>query len=191
MVNGHRDDGRNAGEYCHKARGPGPLRSRYRWPPIARSGRRPTVSDPRTGGCLCGAIRYETVGEPVFTLRCHCRDCQRQSGAAHVPPLASLARDFASSRAHQSGISRKPTAATTSPASSAVIAARRCTCRLGLAPTSSDFASALWTTPGWFKPDADICMKSAQPWDHDQPKVPKHDTYPPGQSYPTSPSHNG
>ena len=43
------------------------------------------MSDPRTGGCLCGAIRYETVGEPVFSLRCHCRDCQRQSGAAHVP----------------------------------------------------------------------------------------------------------
>ena len=39
----------------------------------------------RTGGYLCGAIRYEAVGEPVFTLRCHCRDCQRQSGAAHVP----------------------------------------------------------------------------------------------------------
>ena len=43
------------------------------------------MSQPRTGGCLCGAIRYETVGDPVFTLRCHCRDCQRQSGAAHVP----------------------------------------------------------------------------------------------------------
>jgi hypothetical protein len=43
------------------------------------------MPQPRTGGCLCGAIRYETVGDPVFTLRCHCRDCQRQSGAAHVP----------------------------------------------------------------------------------------------------------
>jgi hypothetical protein len=31
-------------------------------------------------------------------------------------------------------------------------------------------------------------MKSAQqPWDHDQPNVPKHDTYPPGQSYSTAP----
>jgi hypothetical protein len=40
------------------------------------------MSQPRTGGCLCGAIRYETVGDPVF---CHRLDCQRQSGAAQVP----------------------------------------------------------------------------------------------------------
>ena len=35
-------------------------------------------------------------------------------------------------------------------------------------------------------------MKSAQPWDHDQPNVPKYDDgYPPGQSYPTAPSREG
>jgi len=45
--------------------------------------------------------------------------------------------------------------------------------------------------PGWFKPDADIFMKSAQPWDLDQPNVPKYDAYPPGQSYPTAPSRDG
>ena len=45
--------------------------------------------------------------------------------------------------------------------------------------------------PGWFQPDADIFMKSAQPWDHDQPNVPKYDGYPPGKSYPTAPSREG
>ncbi|MBN9087863.1 MAG: GFA family protein [Reyranella sp.] len=38
----------------------------------------------RVGGCLCGAVRYESGGEPQFSLQCHCRDCQRQSGAPHV-----------------------------------------------------------------------------------------------------------
>src|SRR2546428_12933812 len=32
------------------------------------------------GGCACGAIRYESVAEPVLMLHCHCRDCQRSSG---------------------------------------------------------------------------------------------------------------
>ncbi len=34
------------------------------------------------GGCLCGAVRYETETEPVTTAICHCRNCQKQSGSA-------------------------------------------------------------------------------------------------------------
>ena len=35
------------------------------------------------GGCLCGAIRYEIRdgAAPVHHALCHCRDCQRASGA--------------------------------------------------------------------------------------------------------------
>lgn len=36
---------------------------------------------PLTGSCLCRAVRY-TVSIPVTELRaCHCRDCQKSSGA--------------------------------------------------------------------------------------------------------------
>ena len=35
-----------------------------------------------TGGCACGAIRYECTAEPVAMFCCHCRDCQRASGGA-------------------------------------------------------------------------------------------------------------
>ena len=35
-----------------------------------------------TGGCQCGAIRYEVAGEPRQVVACHCTDCQRQSGSA-------------------------------------------------------------------------------------------------------------
>jgi hypothetical protein len=30
----------------------------------------------RTGGCLCGALRYTLTAEPVATRMCWCRDCQ-------------------------------------------------------------------------------------------------------------------
>ncbi|MGB0412256.1 MAG: GFA family protein [Pikeienuella sp.] len=33
-----------------------------------------------TGGCYCGALRYETVGKPVLKAQCHCRECQYLSG---------------------------------------------------------------------------------------------------------------
>jgi hypothetical protein len=34
------------------------------------------------GHCLCGAVSYSCDAEAAFTALCHCRDCQRQSGAA-------------------------------------------------------------------------------------------------------------
>jgi len=36
------------------------------------------------GGCLCGAVRYEAIGQPYNITHCHCVDCRRSSGAAFV-----------------------------------------------------------------------------------------------------------
>ncbi len=41
-----------------------------------------------TGGCACGAIRYEFSAAPVFAANCYCRDCQRSSGAAMASVMA-------------------------------------------------------------------------------------------------------
>ena len=35
---------------------------------------------PVTGGCLCGAIRYESTQAPELVGFCHCRMCQKSSG---------------------------------------------------------------------------------------------------------------
>lgn len=42
-------------------------------------------ASPITGGCACKAVRYRINGEPVMSLNCHCRDCQRASGSAYGP----------------------------------------------------------------------------------------------------------
>ncbi len=41
------------------------------------------MSKPYTGGCACGAIRYEIPGELLAMNDCQCRHCQQRSGTGH------------------------------------------------------------------------------------------------------------
>lgn len=34
-----------------------------------------------TGGCRCGAIKFEASADPFYTSYCHCSDCRRATGA--------------------------------------------------------------------------------------------------------------
>ncbi|MDB5705775.1 MAG: Gfa-like protein [Sphingomonas bacterium] len=47
-----------------------------------------------TGGCLCGAVRYEASGEPDYAGHCYCADCRKASGSGFIPfmgfPAAAL-----------------------------------------------------------------------------------------------------
>lgn len=51
-----------------------------------------------TGGCLCGAVRYEAKGEPLYAGHCHCSDCRKASGSGFIPFMG-----FASDRVRFSG----------------------------------------------------------------------------------------
>jgi len=48
-----------------------------------------------TGGCLCGALRYEAEGEPLFTGHCYCTDCQKASGSGFIPFMGFAASVYA------------------------------------------------------------------------------------------------
>ena len=34
------------------------------------------------GGCACASVRYRLTSRPMFVNCCHCRSCQRESGAS-------------------------------------------------------------------------------------------------------------
>ena len=40
------------------------------------------LAEPIEGGCTCGHVRYEITSKPLIVHCCHCRYCQRQTGAA-------------------------------------------------------------------------------------------------------------
>lgn len=44
----------------------------------------------RTGGCACGAVRYELTAEPTKVTYCHCSKCRRWHG--HVGAYAGVER---------------------------------------------------------------------------------------------------
>ncbi len=49
------------------------------------------TDETHTGGCLCGAVRYEARGPLADVTACHCGQCRRQSG--HLYATTSIAAE--------------------------------------------------------------------------------------------------
>lgn len=49
---------------------------------------------PVEGGCQCGAARYRVTASPLSVYNCHCKDCQRFSGAAWSMSMIVRDGDF-------------------------------------------------------------------------------------------------
>src|SRR5207302_6856847 len=76
-------------------RGPASTRSRAAWDPGRPRPRRIySMSPTLTGGCNCGAVRFE-ITEPLFGARyCHCARCQRRTGTAASANAAVVPGSF-------------------------------------------------------------------------------------------------
>jgi hypothetical protein len=131
-----------------------------------------------SGGCACGAIRYEWDADPLIMMNCHCRDCQKASGSAYaaivvVPKAAIQIRG--EPRYHKVvGQSGKATERGFCPScgSPLTITSERRPDIFGLQAGSLDDPSA-------YRPMMDVFTSSAQPWDTMDPKLQKHSHGPP------------
>ena len=69
------------GRFCGSAKGLAPISAR-----AAPGSKAPLGSDfmeaDMDGGCACGEIRYRLTSTPIYVHCCHCRWCQRETGAA-------------------------------------------------------------------------------------------------------------
>ena len=129
----------------------------------------PRPSLPMTGGCQCGAIRYEITSFPLLLYTCNCTDCQRQTGSAFALNMPVRFEDFRILQGEPNGWHH------TSPNGTAVISrfCGNCGTRLygerdGRPETVSLRAGTLDDT-SWLVPVAHFFTRSAQPWVNRRP----------------------
>jgi hypothetical protein len=128
-----------------------------------------------TGGCECGAIRYEVSAEPIAMFNCHCRDCQRASGGPYAGVVYMPAKAVKITKG-------SPRYYATS--SEAMGVNKRgfcpdCGSRLfgGITDTGHGITASSLDDPSFFKPQFEIWTSEAQPWDHMDPKLKKFERY--------------
>lgn len=130
------------------------------------------------GGCACGAIRYEASAAPATMLNCHCRHCQRSTGAGHAA-LVVFSADCVTlkgePRYHTStGISGNEVHRGFCPE-----CGNPTTIKLAGMPGILGVHAATLDDPSRFQPAIDLFTASAQTWDQMHPDLPKHPQGPP------------
>ena len=135
------------------------------------------MAAPFTGGCACGAVRYECSAEPLMMGNCHCRDCQRASGGPFVSIVAApkeALRITGEVKYHEvKGDSGDPIKRGF---------CGNCGSRLFGFPSGVPFvgvAAGSLDDPSWYRPAFDIYTDSAQPWAVMNPELPKFPKMPP------------
>ena len=124
----------------------------------------PQVPLPISGGCQCGAIRYQLNEPPLMIYACHCTNCQRIAGSAFG--LAANVKE-----ASLEITSGEPASTTWRSEAGNERYGRfcgDCGCRIfhGQNPSMGILTLRAGTIddPGWVRPAAHIWTRSAQPW---------------------------
>lgn len=128
------------------------------------------------GGCYCGSVRFKITGEPVSQSICHCRDCQKSSGAASVAWIMLDEGEFAVTKgalktiAGQGGAERLFCA----------------NCGTGIAyknadilPGMIDIQTATLDAPDDYIPEMNIQLAEQIGWEKNAHEMPGFDRFPP------------
>ena len=130
-----------------------------------------------TGGCLCGAVRYEAQGTPLYAVHCHCRDCQRASGAGHVPVMGMPKPLFKVT----GGTTSYPVRGTSGMTTTRHFCTTCGSLLFGMADMAPDAVSIYVGTlddPSVFKPEAILFTRDRQSWDATAGGLTEFDTMP-------------
>ncbi|MAT66711.1 MAG: hypothetical protein CMN57_13855 [Gammaproteobacteria bacterium] len=116
------------------------------------------------GGCACGKVRFEISSLPIAIFLCHCRDCQRSSGAPYAANVWFSSNDVALNcePAGHSCTSDKGT-------HSIHEFCPECGSPIGMRVLENDYfrgiRGAAFDNPLSLPPDASIFMRNAASWE--------------------------
>lgn len=133
---------------------------------------------PAEGGCDCKAVRYRMESAPLFVHCCHCRWCQRETGA-------SFALNAMIEADRVTGLGIAPEVVDTPSASGLGQKIARCpTCRVavwshyaGSGPVTRFVRVGTLDNPDLLPPDVHIFTASKQPWVIIAPGAPVFEEY--------------
>lgn len=135
---------------------------------------------PITGGCQCGAIRYEIASFPLLLYTCNCTDCQRQSGSAFALNMPVRFRDFRVLQGEPNAWRH------TSPGGTPVISRFCGNCGTRLygerdgRPETVNLRAGTLDDTSWLVPAAHFFTRSAQSWLQPAPGAACFETQPDG-----------
>lgn len=132
-----------------------------------------------TGSCLCGALRFEARGEPLFQGFCQCLDC-RKAGSGHYAaigmPADAVTISGESRRYGKAGDSSHMMYRNFCPTCGSIVFDHGD----GM-PGVTIINAALLDEPEKFAPQSVIYTRSALPWDHIDSSLPRFPEMPPAE----------
>ncbi len=131
------------------------------------------MAAPFSGGCACGAIRYECTAEPLYMGNCHCRDCQRATGSAYFAAVGVATTAFRQLSGTPSWYEKRADSGSTMRRAFCPQCGSPVYLTNSVRPTLMVLYAASLDDPSWIRPALDIYTDSAQPWDHMDPTLPK------------------
>ncbi len=123
----------------------------------------PCPSLPLTGGCQCGAARYEIAAEPLTAIACHCMQCQKQSASAFGMTLR-VARESVTVTGTLARWDRKAESGNILTCLFCPVCGVRLIHHAGEASVTVNLKAGTLDDTSWLKPAGHIWVESAQPW---------------------------
>jgi len=137
------------------------------------------MSNPYTGGCACGAIRYEISDEPIAMVDCQCRDCQVRSGTGHGSYLTFPSQQRVALTGEAKHWEIVADSGNVKTHSFCPVCGTPVYLTFAAMPDLFTVHAASLDDPGRYKPQMVTYGVRGRAWDHVDPALPKFDRMPP------------